>query len=177
MGRPQENLLAPADTLRCSHRHTHTQHTLRCSVVFIFVNPLPTLVLSDRTRIFGTVASSPRAAADRLLGCVGTARIDINYTKPPGPTPRRSARTLTLGVAQKAWSKASVNAVCDGDASRMRARHRDESTLHRSRHQCDQSVTNSNYHKPLLSSSRRWTLSQLLEVNHLFAHSTAVRGT
>ena len=39
------------------------------------------------------------------------------------------------------------------------------------------SVTHSNYHKPFLSSSRRWTLSQLLEVNHLFAHSTAVRGT
>ena len=32
------------------------------------LNPLPTLVLSDRTRIYGTVASSPRAVIDRLLG-------------------------------------------------------------------------------------------------------------
>ena len=33
---------------------------------------------------FGTVASSPsgaRAVTDRLLGCVGTVRIDTNYTK------------------------------------------------------------------------------------------------
>ena len=34
------------------------------------------------------------------------------------------------------------------------------------------SVTHSNYHKPFLSSSRRWTHRQWLEVNHLFAHST-----
>ena len=102
----------------------------------LLLNPFPTLIVFNTIRIYGTVASSPRAVTDRLLGCVGTVRIDTNYTKPPGPTPRRSARTLTLGVAQKAWSEASVNAVCDGDASRMRARHRDESTLH-SRHQCD----------------------------------------
>ena len=37
------------------------------------------------------------------------------------------------------------------------------------------SVTHINYHKPFLSSSRRWTLVQLLGVNTLFAHSTAVR--
>ena len=33
-------------------------------------NPLPTLVPSDGTRIYRTVASSPRAVTDRLLGCV-----------------------------------------------------------------------------------------------------------
>ena len=67
------------------------------------LNPFPTLIVFNTIRIYGTVASSPRAVTDRLLGCVGTVRMDTNYTKPPGPTPRRSARTLTLGVAQKAW--------------------------------------------------------------------------
>ena len=66
---------------------------------FFVFNPLPTLMAERHIRIFGTVASSPRAVTDRLLGCVGTVRIDTNYTKPPGPTPRRSARTLRLGVA------------------------------------------------------------------------------
>ena len=42
----------------------------------------------------------------------------------------------------------------------MRARHRNEPTLH-SRHI---SVTRSNYHKPFLSSSRRLTLAAALEV-------------
>ena len=37
------------------------------------INPFPTLVLSDRTRIYGTVASFPRAVTDRRsIGCVGT---------------------------------------------------------------------------------------------------------
>ena len=43
---------------------------------YVNLNPLPSLVLSDRTRIYGTVASSPRAVTDRLLGCVGTVRVD-----------------------------------------------------------------------------------------------------
>ena len=100
---------------------------------------------SDETLIYGTVASSPRAAADRFRGCLGTVRIDTNYTKPP----RSRTHTSTSCAHPDAWSssnlkkhglntKASVNAVCDGDASRsrMHARHRDESTLH-GRHQCD----------------------------------------
>ena len=47
-------------------------------------NPLPTLVPSDGTRIYGTVASSPRAVTDRPAPrlCVGTVRIYTNYTKP-----------------------------------------------------------------------------------------------
>ena len=73
--------------------------TLRSSRRGWGVNPLPTLVTWHVTRIYETVASSPRAVTDRLLGCVGTVRIDTNYAKPPGPTPRRSARNLTLGVA------------------------------------------------------------------------------
>ena len=67
--------------------------------------PLPTLNSYSEFRIYDPVTSSPRAVTDRLLGCVGTVRIYNNYTKTPGPTPRRSARTLTLGVAQEAWSK------------------------------------------------------------------------
>ena len=66
-------------------------------------------------------------------------------------------------------------AVCDGDASRMRASvrgigHRDESTLDIA----VISVTHSNYHKPFLSSSRRWTHRRLLEVSTLFPHTQRV---
>ena len=61
------------------------------------VNPFPTLLTSDVNRIFGTVASSPRAVTDRLLGCVGTVRIDTNYTKPPGALdPHLEAQNVLL---------------------------------------------------------------------------------
>ena len=40
-------------------------------------NPLPTLslIILEDDRTYGTVASSPRAVTDRLLGCMGTVRI------------------------------------------------------------------------------------------------------
>ena len=41
--------------------------------------PLPYPVCLKQTEIYGTVASSPRAATDRLLGCVGMVRVDTNY--------------------------------------------------------------------------------------------------
>ena len=44
----------------------------------------PCLIYFKQIRIYGTVASSPRAVTNRLLGCVGTVRIGTNYTKPPG---------------------------------------------------------------------------------------------
>ena len=57
------------------------------------LNPLPTLV-----RICNVALKPGKSPFDRFRGCVGTVRIDNNYTKPPGPTPRDvvHARTLTL---------------------------------------------------------------------------------
>ena len=46
-----------------------------------FPPPLTLLLFSKNKFVYGTVASCPRAVIDRLLGCVGTVRIDTNYTK------------------------------------------------------------------------------------------------
>ena len=35
-------------------------------------NPLPTHLFFKNKFVYGTLASSPRAVTDRLLGCVGT---------------------------------------------------------------------------------------------------------
>ena len=79
------------------YAQNRTRKTLRTGHTNL--NAFPTHLTFMDKFFYETVASSPRAVTDRLLGCVGTVRIDTNYTKPPGPTPRRSARALRLGVA------------------------------------------------------------------------------
>ena len=63
--------------LRCQKEHGHrTPHTgtrpeyfLR-AVNITSVNSVPTLIVFNTIRIYGTVASSPRAVTERLLGSV-----------------------------------------------------------------------------------------------------------
>jgi len=53
----------------------------RCRLQQHAFNPFPTHLFFKNKFVYGTVASSPRAATDRLLGCVGTVRIDTRiYT-------------------------------------------------------------------------------------------------
>ena len=63
------------------------------------LNPFPTRVISEMTRISGPSPSSPRLAADRPRGTVGRVCIRTKYTNTLSPTARHHARTLGLGVA------------------------------------------------------------------------------
>ena len=62
----------------------------------ISVNPLPTLVLSDRTRISATAPWPPRAARDRASATIGRARVGTKGIHSLGPTARRSTRPQRL---------------------------------------------------------------------------------
>ena len=58
------------------------------------VNPFPTLILSDRIRIFDVSPKPGRGSGDRPRDTVAVVWIGTKYTKTQGPTARRHTHTL-----------------------------------------------------------------------------------
>ena len=72
------------------------------------VNQMPPQIRKSVLTVYVPVSNLSILTADKRKGDT----TGNNYTKPPGPTPRRRARTLRLGVGSKEsiiWSEASAN--------------------------------------------------------------------
>jgi len=69
------------------------------------LTPYPPYLYPDPDRISGTVASSPRAVTDRLLGCVGTV-LRIQLTPFP---PRGSSSEQSMAVGGRAAAGGAKN--------------------------------------------------------------------
>ena len=78
----------------------YVQTTARAKWIKAF-NPLPPLVLLNRTRMRGATAAAVWAAGDRPRGTVGEVWVGTKYNRPRLTTARRRAPALSLCAAPR----------------------------------------------------------------------------